>query len=173
MLFPFTNTLAKGADLDDITARRWAENKNGNCGFDTLFVSHPVPPLRSWYHVALGTRLESAKPETCYLARDWTCALSKQWDSAFLSSVPWYSKEHCFAWRLPGFARLSFWHGTEMKMNMGHWLNDTGMGKFVCSERNLSQCHFAYHVSHKARSEDEPGTSRYGTAVEAWSLSKE
>jgi len=36
MLFPFTNTLAKDADLDDITARRWAEKKNGNCGFDTL-----------------------------------------------------------------------------------------------------------------------------------------
>jgi hypothetical protein len=47
MLFQFTNTLAKGADLEYITARRWAEKKNGNRGFDTLFASHSLPLLSS------------------------------------------------------------------------------------------------------------------------------
>jgi len=54
----------------------------------------------------------------------------------------------------------------EMKMNMGHWLNDKGTVKSVYSERNVSKCYFAYHISHKDRSADEAGTSRYGTAVE-------
>lgn len=36
----------------------------------------------------------------------------------------------------------------KMKINVGHWWNDTDKGKPKYSERNLSQRHLVHHKSH-------------------------
>jgi hypothetical protein len=44
------------------------------------------------------------------------------------------------------------------KMSMGHWWNNTERGKPKYSGKNLSQCHFVYHISHTDWSQIQRGT---------------
>jgi hypothetical protein len=105
-----------------------------------------VASLDSWHHRCIGRDLTGARYARNMVSGMWLKVhpLKTMWNCvSFQCSLIF---EHCFAWRLAGFARLSFWQGIEMKINTGHWLNDTGTEKSVYSDRNLSQCHFACHI---------------------------
>jgi len=51
-------------------------------------------------------------------------------------------------------------------MNTGQWWNDTDRGKLKYWEKNLSQCYFVHHKSHKEGTWNKSG--RYSGHVAAF-----
>lgn len=89
-------------------------------------------PVTGTYHEPA----ESNPQVTAYFGKvshsaSWTW-LTKQHECVFLSNLPWYPTELCSAWRLPVFARLSFWQLKKTNQWMLHG--------------DIRRVHCAYHT---------------------------